>query len=100
MVVHTLDSYSSCETTNAAIPTAISSKGLYVDPNIRYDCHNLQKLLCPKYAVDWDDFFTMAVNMNIEPQDLNPQVLSSPLRVFAETCLNRILKTQAHAKKK
>lgn len=99
LVVHTLDSYSSCETANAAIPTAISSKGIYVDPNIRYDCHNLQKLLCPKYAIDWDDFFTMAVNMNIEPKDLNPQVLSSPLRVFAETCLNRILKVQARTKK-
>ena len=100
LVVHTLDSYSSCETANAAIPTAISSKGIYVDPNLRYDCHNLQKLLCPKYAVDWDDFFNMAINMNIEPKDLNPQVLSSPLRVFAETCLNRILQANARQKRK
>jgi len=91
LVVHTFDSYSSCETAGAAIPTAISSQGLYIDPNVRYDCHNLQKLLCPKYAIDWDDFVNMACNMKIEPKDLNPLVLSSPLRVFAETCLNRII---------
>ena len=90
LVVHTFDSYSACETAGAAIPTAISSRGLYIDPVIRYDCHNLQKLLCPKYAIDWDDFVNLACNMKVEPKDLSPLILSSPLRVFAETCLNRI----------
>lgn len=90
LAVHTMDSYSACETANAAIRTAISGRGLDIDPSIRYDCYNLQKLLCPKYAVDWDDFVDMTCNLSIEPQNLAPQVLSSPLRVFAETVLNRL----------
>lgn len=90
LVVHTADSYGSCETTTAALPTAISSKGLYIDPALRYDCSNLQELLCPKYAMDWDEFVNFACNMKIEPKDLNPQILSNPLRVFAETVINRL----------
>lgn len=90
LVVHTTDSYGSCETANAALPTAISSNGLYIDATIRYDCLNLQQLLCPKYAIDWDEFVNIACNMRIEPKDLNPQVLSNPLRVFAETTVNRL----------
>ncbi len=90
LAVHTMDSYSGCETANAAIRTAISGRGLDIDPIVRYDCYNLQKLLCPKYAVDWDDFVEMACNLRIEPKNLAPQVLSSPLRVFAETVLNRL----------
>lgn len=88
LVVHTIDSYSCCETATAAIPTAISSKGLYIDPSLRYDCLNLQQLMCPKYAIDWDDFVTLSCNMKIEPQNLNPQILSNPLRVFAEMSVN------------
>lgn len=88
LVVHTIDSYSCCETANAAIPTAISGKGLFIDPSLRYDCLNLQQLMCPKYAIDWEDFVNLTCNMRIEPQNLNPQILSNPLRVFAETCLN------------
>ncbi len=90
LVVHTMDSYSSCETANAAVPTAISSKGIHVDPDVRYDCHNLVQLLCPKYAIDWDEFVHITSNMKIEPKALSPQVLSSPLRVFAEAVVNRI----------
>ncbi len=90
LAVHTMDSFSSCETANAAIPTAICSDGLYIDPQVRYDCLNLKELLCPKYAADWDEFVRFARNMRIEPKDLNPQVLSSPLRVFAETLINKI----------
>ena len=90
LVAHTMDSYSSCETASAAINTAICRKGLYVDPDLRADCHNLVQLLCPKYAIDWDDFVDLSQNMKIEPKDLKPQILSSPLRVFAETVLNRI----------
>ena len=90
LVVHTLDSYAACETTNAAIPTAISRTGLYVSPSLRYDCHNLYKLLCPKYAIDWDEFVNLATHMNMEPQDLSPLILSSPLRVFTETLLNKV----------
>ena len=89
LVMHTMDSYGCCETANAAIPTAISSRGLYIDAAIRYDCSNLQQLLCPKYAIDWDEFVNIACNMHIEPKDLKPQILSNPLRVFAETALNR-----------
>ena len=90
LVAHTMDSYSSCETANAAITTAICAKGIEIDEEIRYDCYNLVQLLCPKYAVDWDDFVHFSQNMKIEPKDLRPQVLSSPLRVFAETLLNRL----------
>lgn len=90
LVVHTMDSYSSCETAGAAIPTAVSKKGLWVDPAVRYDCHNLEQLLCPRYAVDFDEFVNLACTMKIEPNDLHPQVLSSPLRVFAETVINRL----------
>lgn len=90
MVVHTLDSYASCETANAGIPTAISSKGLYIDSAVRYDCLNLRELLCPKYAIDWDEFVGFACNMRIEPKDLNPHVLSNPLRVFAEMAVSRL----------
>lgn len=90
LVAHTMDSYSSCETANAAITTAICTKGIEIDEEIRYDCYNLVQLLCPKYAVDWDDFVHFSQNMKIEPKDLKPQVLSSPLRVFAETLLNRL----------
>lgn len=90
LAVHTVDSFSSCETANAAIPTAICSEGIYIDRDVRYDCLNLKELLCPKYATDWDDFVRFARNMRIEPKDLNPQILSSPLRVFAETLLNKI----------
>ena len=89
LVVHSMDSYSCCETAGAAIPTAISTKGIYVDPVLRYDCQNLVQLMCPKYAIDFDDFVNIACNMKIEPKDLRPQVLSSPLRVFAETIINR-----------
>lgn len=88
LVVHTIDGYSCCETAMAAIPTAISSKGLYIDPSLRQDCLNLWQLMCPKYAIDWDDFVTLSCNMKIEPQNLNPQILSNPLRVFAEMTLN------------
>ena len=94
LAVHTMDSYSSCETANAAIRTAISGQGLDIDPVIRYDCYNLQKLLCPKYAINWNDFVDMACNMGIEPKNLSPQILSSPLRVFAETILNKLNKTK------
>lgn len=90
LVVHTMDSYASCETANAAVPTAISCKGIHVDPDVRYDCHNLVQLLCPKYAIDWDEFVHITSHMKIEPKALNPQVLSSPLRVFAEAVVNRI----------
>ncbi len=89
LVVHTADTYSPCETANAGLPTAISYKGMYIDPDIRYDCINLFKLLCPKYAIDFDEFVDFACNMGVEPENLQPKVLSSPLRVFTETLVNR-----------
>lgn len=94
LAVHTADSYACCETAAAAIPTAICSKGLYIDPSLRYDCLNLQQLMCPKYAIDWDDFVTLACNMKIEPQSLSPQILSNPLRVFAETVISMLNEMQ------
>jgi len=90
LAVHTMDSYSSCETASAKIPTAVSCRGLYIDPAIRYDCRNLAQLLCPKYAIDFDEFVSMACNMKIEPKDLRPRLLSNPLRVFAETVVKRL----------
>lgn len=97
LVVHSADTYASCETANAALPTAIS-KGLYIDPDVRPDCLNLFELLCPKYAIDFDDFVYYAVHMKIEPHDLRPQILSSPLRVFAETALNRLAQMEQKGK--
>ena len=90
LVVHTMDSYSSCETASVGLPTAICAKGLYVDPNKRYDCYNLVKLLCPKYAIDFDEFMNLAVKFSVEPKDLSLAILSSSLRVFAETIVNRV----------
>lgn len=92
LVVHTFDSYSGCETTVAGIPTALSHKGLFIDKDIRYDCHNLVALLIPKYAIDWDEFFTLALNMKLEPKHLSPQGLSSSLKVYAEATINRLKK--------
>lgn len=92
LAVHTADTYSCCETANAAITTAISVNGIYINPEVRYDCLNLYKLLCPKYIVDFDDFVQATDTMRIEPRDIRTTILSSPLRVFAETvlnCLNR-----------
>jgi hypothetical protein len=92
LVVHTMDTYACCETASAGIPTAISGNGLYIDPIVRYDCINLFQLLCPKYAINFDEFVNIACNMKIEPKDLKPRVLSNPLRVFAET-VSKHLKT-------
>ena len=94
LVMHTLDSYACCETANAAIPTAISSRGLYISPKVRYDCYNLYKLLCPKFAIDWDEFVDLASHTNAEPQDISPQVLSSPLRAFVENIVNKVVEMQ------
>ena len=90
LVAHTMDSYSCCETANAAITTAICTKGIEIDEEVRRDCYNLVQLLCPKFAIEWDDFVNFSQYMNVEPKDLKPKVLSSPLRVFAETILNHI----------
>lgn len=90
LVVHSFDTYSSCETTSAGIPTAISCNKIWINPETRYDCYNLVKLLCPKYAVDFDDFVKIACDMKIEPRDLRLSILSSPLRVFAETMINQL----------
>ncbi len=91
IVVHSLDTYACCETVNSSIPTAISAKGLYINPKIRYDCHNLYELMCPKYAIDFDDFLNSAINCNTQPKDLKLLLLSSPSRVFAETLINKLI---------
>lgn len=88
IVVHTADSYSGCETAGAAIPTAISREGLYIDFKTRYDCLNLYKILCPVYAVDFDEFVDMVDKDDLAPDDLKLQVLPNSLRVFAETAVN------------
>ena len=90
LAAHTMDSYACCETANAAVTTAICSTGIEIDHNIRYDCYNMVQLLCPKYATDWDNFVHFAQNAKIEPKDLKLQILSNPLRVFAETIINKI----------
>lgn len=91
LVVHTKDSYSSCETACSSIPTSISSNGLYINPEIRYDCQNLVDLMCPLYAIEFDEFVKRALQEKIEPKDLRQHVLSNPVRVFAETVINRYL---------
>lgn len=89
LVVHTADTYACCETAGVAIKTAVSANGIYIDPNARYDCLNLYKLLCPKYVVDFDEFVQTVCNMKIEPKDIHTDILSNPLRVFAETVVKR-----------
>ena len=96
IVVHTMDSYAGCETASAGIPTAISGKGLYIDPVIRYDCLNLAQLLCPKFAIDFEDFMNIACNMKIEPKDIQLRILSNPLKVFAERVVKRLQQTEKH----
>jgi hypothetical protein len=85
LVVHTMDTYASCETAGAGIPTAISRTGIYIDPAVRYDCINLPKLLCPKYAVDFDKFVHDACTSNLEPKDLKLKPLENPLQALAKT---------------
>lgn len=91
LVVHTKDSYSCCETACSSIPTSISSNGLYIDNKKRYDCQNLVDLMCPLYAIDFDEFVKRAQTEHLEPKDLKQHILSNPLRVFAETIVNRYL---------
>lgn len=90
LTVHTQDSFASCETSSAFLPTAVSAQGLYIDPEVRYDCLNLHTLLCPRYAIDWDEFLNLSNTFGFEPKDLKMKVLPNPLRVFAEICLNRL----------
>jgi hypothetical protein len=97
LVVHTMDTYASCETAGAGIPTAISRNGIYIDPVVRYDCIKLAKLLCPKYAIDFDDFVNRACTSKIEPKDLNLQPLQNPLQSLAKAVskhLNVLAKQQ------
>lgn len=90
LVVHTIDSYSCCETISAKIPTAISSSGIYINPNIRIDCLNMYQLMTPKYALDFDKFVNLTTYMKVEPQHLHPVELSNPLRVFEESVRHRL----------
>lgn len=90
LVVHTMDTYAACETSSAALPTAIVRGIPYVDERVRYDCYNLYDLLCPRYAVDLDNFVDAAEKMNLEPNHLQLCVLSNPMRVFAEIVINRL----------
>ncbi len=90
LVVHTADTYACCETAATTIKTAISVNGIYIDQNVRYDCLNLYKLLCPKYVVDCDEFVQTACNLKIEPKDVHTEQLSNPLQVFAEAIMRRI----------
>ncbi|MFI3241603.1 MAG: hypothetical protein R3Y43_03455 [Alphaproteobacteria bacterium] len=102
LVVHTADSYASCETSNAAIPTAISSKGLYINPEKRPDCLRLKNILCPVFAIDWDDFLKKTTTESIEPKDISTKVLPGSLRVFAEQVINKLNQNdkQKHLKSK
>lgn len=88
--VHTIDSYSSCETISAGIPTAISYKGIYINPHVRMDCINLYNILTPKHALDFDEFINLACYMKIEPNHLTPSSLTSPLRIFEQAIRNRL----------
>lgn len=90
LVVCTADSFSSCETASASIPTAISSKGLFIDPQVRYDCINLQRLMCPEYAIDWDEFVSLACKQKTEPKNLGLKILPNPVHNFTETVLKML----------
>ena len=90
LAVHTVDSFSCCETLSAGIPTAISANGIHINKSIRPDTLNMFQLMTPKYALDFEEFVKLACYMEIEPQNLRPAVLSNPLKVFAEAIMNRI----------
>lgn len=90
LVVHTVDSFSCCETISAGIPTAISAEGIYINKNIRPDIINMFRLMTPKYALNFEDFIKLARYMELEPQNFRPAVLSNPLKVFAEAIMKRI----------
>ena len=90
LAVHTVDSFSCCETLSAGIPTAISANGIHINKSIRPDTLNMFQLMTPKYALDFEEFVKLACYMELEPQNLRPAVLSNPLKVFAEAVLNRV----------
>ncbi len=90
LAVHSIDSYACCETISAGIPTAISSEGIYIDKSIRGDCFQLQQLLIPKYALNFEDFISLACYMKIEPKNLHPAILSDLTHVLAEAVQYRM----------
>lgn len=87
MVMHTADSFASCESTSISIPTAISKTGIYIDSKIRHDCYVLYNMLCSKYTLDWDEFVFLATNIGIEPKNFNPKELKNPTKLFVERVL-------------
>lgn len=90
LAVHTVDSFSCCETLSVGIPTAISTNGIHINKSIRPDTINMFQLMTPKYALDFEEFTKLACYMELEPQNLKPALLSNPLKVFAEAIINRI----------
>ena len=90
LAVHTVDSFSCCETLSAGIPTAISASGIHINKSIRPDTINMFQLMTPKYALDFEEFVKLACYMEVEPQNFRPVVLSNPLKVFAEAIMRRI----------
>ena len=90
LVVHTVDSFSCCETLSAGIPTAISAEGIHINKSIRPDTINMFQLMRPKYALDFEEFVKLACYMELEPKYFRPAILSNPLKVFAEAIMNRI----------
>ena len=90
LVVHTKDSYSGCETATVGIPTAISGQGIYINPKERYDCLNLYKILCPLYAIDFDEFVDLACRQGLQPENLKKMQLPDSRQVFAKGVINRL----------
>ncbi len=90
LAVYTVDSFSCCETINAGIPTAISAEGIHINKSIRPDTFNMYQLMVPKYALDFEEFVKLACHMELEPENFKPVILSNPLKVFAESVMNRV----------
>jgi len=89
IAVHTLDSFSCCETISAGIPTAISTEEIFIS-FAREDCFRMLDILTPKYALKFEDFVDMACYMKIEPQNLRSSALPDVTKVFANAVYKRL----------
>lgn len=79
LVVHTFDSFASCETAASGIPTAIC-RWVEIDKDVRPDCYRLADLLEEGgYVIDFVDF-----DGSVEPKDLKLKLLPNSNYEFAE----------------
>ncbi len=85
LVVHTFDSFASCETAAAGIPTAICRE-TEIDPTVRPDCYRLaDQLIDAGYVIDFSCF-----DGKKEPRELELKVLPNVNFLLAENIIAKI----------